>query len=139
MVQAIELAHAYLDIIVAVNVGNEALVDWNDHMVPMEAVIAYVQQIKHAIDQPVTVADTYTMWTAQGAELARELDFIGVHTYPVWEDKNIDEGMSYTIATLEEVQGGAARRRLAITEAGWATAASEFGDRAGQAKQKRYY
>ena len=29
---AIELANKFRDIIVAVNVGNEALVSWNDHM-----------------------------------------------------------------------------------------------------------
>lgn len=138
VVQAIELAHAYLDIIVAVNVGNECLVEWNDHMVPMEAVITYVKQIRHAIDQPVTVADTYTMWAARGAELARELDFIGVHTYPVWEEKDIGEGMSYTIATLEKVRAALPDAKMVITEAGWATVASEFGDRASQEKQKRY-
>ncbi len=35
----IELANEFDDIVVAVNVGNEALVDWNDHMVPLERVI----------------------------------------------------------------------------------------------------
>ena len=30
-------------------------------------------------------------------------------------------------------------RPLAILEAGWATVASEFGDRAGEAQQARYY
>ena len=34
--RGIELANEYSDIVVAVNVGNEALVSWNDHMVPLE-------------------------------------------------------------------------------------------------------
>jgi exo-beta-1,3-glucanase (GH17 family) len=33
--RGIELARRFDDIVVAVNVGNEALVDWNDHMVPL--------------------------------------------------------------------------------------------------------
>jgi exo-beta-1,3-glucanase (GH17 family) len=138
VVSAIELATAYRDIVVAVNVGNECMVDWNDHMVPVRTVIEYVKQVKAAIEQPVTVADTYTLWAAKGAELAAELDFIGVHTYPVWEEKDIDEGMSYTIATLEKVKAALPDAKIVITEAGWATVASEFGDRASQEKQKRY-
>ena len=136
--QAIELATAYRDIVVAVNVGNECLVDWNDHMVPVETVIEYVKQVKAAIEQPVTVADNYKWWATEGAALARELDFIGLHVYPVWEGKDIDEGMSYTIANVEEVKAALPTAKIVITEAGWASEASEFGERAGEEKQKRY-
>ena len=136
--KAIELATAYRDIVVAVNVGNECLVDWNDHMVPVETVIEYVKQVKAAIEQPVTVADNYQWWATEGAALARELDFIGLHVYPVWEGKDIDEGMSYTIANVEEVKAALPNAKIVITEAGWASEASEFGERAGEEKQKRY-
>lgn len=138
VVQAIELANAYLDIIVAVNVGNECLVDWNDHMVPVEAVIAYVKLVKHAIDQPVTVADNYKWWATEGADLARELDFIGLHVYPVWEERDIDEGMSYTIDNVQEVVDALPDAKIVITEAGWASVASEFGERASEEKQQQY-
>ena len=57
--RGIELAQQFDDVVVAVNVGNEALVDWNDHMVPLDQVIAYVRQVRAAIEQPVTVADNY--------------------------------------------------------------------------------
>lgn len=137
--RGIELANAYPDIVVAVNVGNEALVDWNDHLMPVEGVIAYVRRVKRAIEQPVTVAENYVWWINEGAELARELDFIGVHTYPVWEGKSIDEGLSYTIANIEAVHAALPDSPIAILEAGWATTAVEFGDRAGEAQQARYY
>ena len=65
--RGIELANQFDDIVVAVNVGNEALVEWNDHMVPLEKVIAYVRQVKAAIEQPVTVADNYEWWIQDGA------------------------------------------------------------------------
>ena len=99
--RGIELANRFDDIVVAVNVGNEALVEWNDHMVPLEKVIAYVRQVKAAIDQPVTVADNYEWWIQDGAPLAAEVDFLGVHTYPAWEEKTIDEALPYTIENMQ--------------------------------------
>src|SRR5690606_23730827 len=66
--EAIELANAYPDIIVAVSVGNEILVDWSDHRIhDVDVVIDYVRQVKAAVPQPVTVADNFAAWqTAAG-------------------------------------------------------------------------
>ncbi len=137
--RGVDLANQYEDIVVAVNVGNEALVSWNDHMVPLENVIAYVRQVKAAIEQPVTVADNYEWWIADGAPLAAEVDFLGIHTYPAWEEKTIDEAMAYTIENMERVQAALPDKPMAILEAGWATVAIEFGDRASEENQVRYY
>ena len=135
----IDLANEFPDTVIAVNVGNEALVDWNDHMVTLESVIAYVRQVKQAIEQPVTVADNYEWWIKDGAPLAAELDFLGVHTYPAWEQKTIDEAMAYTIENMTRVQAALPDKPIAILEAGWATVAIEFGDRANEENQARYY
>ncbi|MDJ0938373.1 MAG: hypothetical protein QNJ00_01285 [Woeseiaceae bacterium] len=137
--RGIELAQQFDDIVVAVNVGNEALVIWNDHMVPLEKVITYVRQVKAAIDQPVTVADNYEWWIEDGAPLAAEVDFLGVHTYPAWEEKTIDEALAYTIENMQRVAAALPGKPMAILEAGWATTASEFGERASEANQARYY
>ena len=139
IVRAVALANQYPDIVAAVAVGNEALVDWNDHMVPVGSVIRYVRQVKQSVSQPVTVADNYNWWAKHGVELARELDFISVHIYPQWEQKSIEEAIDYGIANLEAVRKALPDSRLVITEAGWATTASEFGARANEAQQKRYY
>ena len=135
----IRIANQYRDIVVAVAVGNETLVSWNDHMVPVESVIDYVRQVKKAVRQPVTVCDNYDWWSHHGAALARELDFISVHTYPEWEKKDIDEAMAYTIANLQAVRNALPHSHIVITEAGWATVAKEFGARASEEKQKKYY
>lgn len=137
--RAIQLARQYSNTVVAVSVGNEALVDWNDHMLPVDSIISYVRKVKQAIAQPVTLADNYNWWSHHGAALAKELDFVSVHTYPEWEQKDIDEAMPYTIANLQAVRNALPHSRLVITEAGWATVASEFGLRASEAKQQRYY
>lgn len=136
--EGIRLANKYRDIIVAVNVGNEALVDWNDHMVSVDSVKAYVRRVQQAIEQPVTVADNYKWWADHGSELAEVVDFVAIHAYPVWEEKDIDEGLSFTIENVEEVMKALPGKQIVIAEAGWATIASEFGERASQEKQKRY-
>ncbi|MEM7135301.1 MAG: glycosyl hydrolase [Myxococcota bacterium] len=137
--RGIALASEFEGIVVAVNVANEALVSWNDHMVPVERVIAYVQQVKAAIDQPVTVAENYVWWIEDGAGLAAEVDFLGVHTYPEWEGKGIDEALAYTIENVDSVRQAHPGKPIAILEAGWATIADEFGDRANEPAQARYY
>jgi len=137
--KAIRLANQYSNIVVAVAVGNEALVSWNDHMVPVDSVRRYVRQVKQSVSQPVTVADNYAWWAQHGTELAGEVDFISVHTYPAWEGKDIDQAMAHTIANIQAVRDALPRSRMVITEAGWATVAKEFGPRADEAKQKRYY
>lgn len=137
--RGVALANEFSDIVVAVNVGNEALVSWNDHMVPLDQVIAYVRDVKARIDQDVTVADNYEWWAQDGAPLAAEVDFLGIHTYPVWEERGIDEGLSYTLENMQKIYDAFPRKPIAILEAGWATTASEFGQRAGEEQQKRYY
>lgn len=137
--RGIDLATKFDDIVVAVNVGNEALVSWNDHMVSLERVIAYVRQVKTAIVQPVTVADNYEWWIEEGKPLATEVDFLGVHTYPAWEEKTIDEALAYTVENIQRVHEALPEKPIAILEAGWASVGVEFGDRASESNQARYY
>jgi len=137
--KGIKLANEYKDIIVAVNVGNEALVDWNDHKVATDTIISYVKRVKQSIKQPVTVADNYRWWADHGTDLAAVVDFVSLHIYPVWEGKDINEGMSYSIANFEDVQKALPNAKFVITEAGWPSIASEFGDRVSEEKQQMYY
>lgn len=136
---AIELANKYEGIVVAVNVGNEALVSWNDHMMKEDRVIQFIKEIKAKISQPVTVAETHYWWRDYGSNLAKELDFIGVHIYPLWEGEGIENGISFTIKGINDIKKKLPNAKIAILEAGWATIANEFGDRSSQVNQKLYY
>ncbi len=137
--RGIHLSNAYSDIVVAVNVGNEALVEWNDHLMDVDTVISYVKSVKRAIKQAVTVADNYDWWAKHGSELAEVVDFLAVHVYPVWEGKDIDEGLSYSIENILKVKKALPQSKIVISEAGWASVASEFGERASEDKQLQYY
>lgn len=136
--RGIRLANRYKEIVIAVNVGNEALVDWNDHKVATDTITGYVKDVKDAVSQQVTVADNYKWWADNGQQLARVVDFVSIHVYPVWEGKDIDEGMSYTLSNIEEVRKVLPEAPIIISEAGWPSVASEFGERANQEKQKQY-
>lgn len=57
--KGMHLANEYPEIVVAVNVGNEALVSWTDHLVDVDTMISYVKHVKNSIKQPVTVAENY--------------------------------------------------------------------------------
>jgi exo-beta-1,3-glucanase (GH17 family) len=137
--RGVELARRFSDVVVAVNVGNEALVDWNDHMVPVEKVISYVQRVKASIEQPITVADNYAWWARDGAQLAAEVDFLGVHIYPLWEYKTVDQALAYSMHNIRQVQAALPGKPIAILEAGWATAGSGFEEQANEANQKRHF
>jgi len=117
----IRLANEYEDVVVAVNVGNEVLIEWTAHPVREDRVIRYVREVKAGVTQPVTVADNHVWWRDHGAALAREVDFIAIHTYPLWEQKDIDEGLSYTVANYEDVRAAHPDQTIVIGEAGWAT------------------
>jgi exo-beta-1,3-glucanase (GH17 family) len=137
--RGIELARQFDDIVVAVNVGNEVLVDWTDHMVPLASIIAYLREVRAAVTQPVTVADSYPWWTDHGASLAAEVDFAGVHTYPVFEHRTIDEALPYMDAGISRLRAALRDKPVIVLEAGWPSVASEFPDQASEANQSRHY
>lgn len=137
--KGIKLANDYPEIVAAVNVGNEALVDWNDHKVDTDSIISYCKRVKNAIAQPVTVAENYEWWAAHGEKLASELDFIAIHVYPLWEGQDIHPDLAYSIANIQKVRDSLPESIIVISEAGWATVASEFGERANEEKQVQYY
>lgn len=137
--RGIELAKEFSDIVIAVNVGNEALVSWTDHLVKLKTVIGYVRQVKEAIPQRVTVAENFDWWAKHGAPLAKELDFVTVHSYAIWAGRDVDDALGFTASNIEAVRKALPGAQLAIGEVGWATTATEFGDRASEEKQARYF
>jgi exo-beta-1,3-glucanase (GH17 family) len=142
MVKLVELAHQYPDIIFSLSVGNEACVEWTDHYVPESKVLEYVKQVKEKAKQPVTFCENYVPWLFKLEKLAAEVDFISIHTYPVWEYKHIDESLDYTKENFHSVADNYPHKPIVITEAGWATHSNGRGINpvnVNEKYQKMYY
>ena len=138
----IEFANKYPDIIFSLSAGNEATVDWTDHYVAVESIIEYVKLIKKGASQPVTFCENYVPWYHKLKPLVDVIDFISIHTYPVWEYKNIHEALEYTKENYYSVANLYPDTPTMITEAGWATNSNGRGIDAhnvSEELQKIYY
>ena len=139
--RAIVLANQYPEIVDVVSAGNEATVDWTDHLVSPESVTEYVAYLQKNIKQPVTFCENYVPWLGKLDALAAQVDLISIHTYPVWEYKTIDEALAYTKENYAAVCQRHPHKQVIITEAGWATASNGRGippENVGEFYQKRY-
>lgn len=132
----ISLANSFPDIVTSVSVGNEASVDWSDHLVLVDKLISYVKRVKASIRQPVTFCENYVPWTSKLKPLVDELDFISLHTYPVWEHQTIDSALEYTKQNYYSVADHYPDKPVVITEAGWTTCSNGRGIQPWNASQK---
>lgn len=60
--EVILLANEFKGIVFSLSAGNEATVDWTDHLVPVESVIDYVKQLQEQTNLPVTFCENYLPW-----------------------------------------------------------------------------
>ena len=132
----IELANANPDVVFSVAVGNEATVDWTDHFVPVHRMIEHVRRVKQQVKQPVTFCENYVPWQHKLRDLVTELDFISLHTYPVWEYKHVHEALAYTRDNYDSVACLYPDKPVIITEAGWCTNSNGRGMNAEHAVQE---
>lgn len=140
--KAIELARRYSSIVFSVSVGNEASVEWTDHMVPVDRLVEHSRRLKAEIPHPVTFCENYVPWTEKLEPLAEVLDFISVHTYPAWEYRTLEDALEYTKRNYDSVVAHYPNKPVVITEAGWTTASNGRGIEpwnASEELQHRYY
>lgn len=140
--KAVSLCLEYPEIVFSVSVGNEAGVEWSDHLVPVDRLIGYARRLKAGVPQPVTCCDNYVPWTSKLIPLAAELDFISIHTYPVWEYRSIHDALEFTRQNYRDVVRHYPDKPVIITEAGWTTASNGRGidpANASEALQAAYY
>ncbi len=138
----IDLANQYPQTIVSLSVGNEACVDWTDHCVSVERVIEFARKVKKGARQPVTFCENYATWPNKLKPLTDEIDFISIHTYPVWEYKHMNEAIDYTIENYESVAGNYPNIPVVISEAGWSTSSNGRGinqEQASEENQMTYF
>jgi exo-beta-1,3-glucanase (GH17 family) len=123
----IDLSRRHEDIVFSVAVGNEATVDWTDHLVPVPRMVELVRRVRAAVAQPVTFCENHVPWQHQLRVLVPELDFISLHSYPLWEYKPVHEALACTQANVASVAAAHPGKPIVITEAGWCTASNGRG------------
>lgn len=119
---AIRLANAYPDLVVAVIVGNETCVDWSDHRMKPADLIPWIRRVRTAIKQPVTNADDYNFWNKpESGAVAAEVDFITLHAYPLWNGLQVDDAMTWAGGIYDEICRLHPDLPVIYGEIGWAT------------------
>ena len=122
VLRGIELANRFKDVIVGVNVGNEAQVFWSWHKMNMDNQIRYVRAIRNNTTVPVTIADDYNFWNKpEATRMAAELDFIVTHIYPLWNGKTLDTAIPWMDSTFKDIQRRYPEKQIVLGETGWAT------------------
>jgi len=104
--------------------------------------IEHVRRVKDAVPQPVTFCENYVPWREKLRDLVRELDFISLHTYPVWEYKHVHDALHYSKDNYNSVASLYPDKPVVITEAGWATSSNGRGihpENSSQDLQEIYY
>lgn len=163
------LANAFRDIVVAVSVGNETMVEWSTHKVPPADMARYLRKVRAAIQQPVTTNDNWAFWAAVPKEIAETVDYAAVHVYPFldtfynpsefdWRQKTVPEATrarAMVDATVAAAKAQFERARVGINklnlsqlpmvigETGWAAVDTAGGPnlafRAHPVNQKMYF
>lgn len=165
----IDLANRYSDIVLAVSVGNEAMVDFSFLKIPPATMGRYIKQVRDAVTQPVTTNDNWYFWVSAPNVVLDVIDFAAVHTYPLldtfynpdtwdWRQRDVpaaqraDAMMDAAIQSAKNEVGavrayldriGLADMPIVIGETGW-TAIDYNGDptlgfRASPVNQKMYF
>lgn len=165
----IRLANAFPDIVLAVSVGNEKLVEWSANRMDPPVLAAYLRKVRAAVRQPVTINDNWLYWSKVDKVIAESVDFAAVHVYPFldtfydptkydWRQKSVPEGqraqamIDATIAEAKKqfedaraglVKFGLGNLPMVIGETGWAAVDTNGGPalafRAHPVNQKMYF
>ena len=114
LLTGIALAKEYRNI-VRVIVGNEVLLRGD---LTADELSDYLERARAAIRQPVGYADTWATWL-KNPELARHVDFIGVHLFPYWEGVDVESAVDFCFRELKAVQAAYPKKPVIIAEIGW--------------------
>jgi exo-beta-1,3-glucanase (GH17 family) len=120
---AIRLAKAYPDTVLAVSIGNEAMVEWSGHRTPPEVIGGYLRKVRAAITQPITTNDNWLFWASVPKVIAENIDFAAVHVYPF-----LDTHYNATKYDWRQRQVPEAQRAQAMIDATLAEAKLQFND-----------
>lgn len=121
LIDLIELANQYQEIVLAVSAGNESVPEWNENLVEPSRVLYFVKQLKMNTNAIVTYCDNYVYWQHKLKEVAKVIDVISIHSYPVWVGVPVVEAVNTTIKEYNLINDLYPDKQVIITETGWPT------------------
>lgn len=134
------LANHHKDIVLGVSIGNENTAHWHPNKMNPEKLVEHAKYLKSKIDLPITFCEGAYEWRNQGVELAKVVDFISIHVYPLWQRVPYNEAVELTINQYHETKLEFPDKPVIFTEFGWTTSATENMDlsETNEAYQKGY-
>ena len=133
---------AHPDVINAVSVGNENTPSWGANNVPVERLIEFAERLREGTGKPVTFNEGAFEWESLD-ELAKHLDIISVHSYPLWYGNTVEEALEVNKTWYNKIKEIYPDKFVLFSEVGWATDCADFSQmkegQANEENQKKYY
>ena len=138
----VRIANENSDIINAVSIGNENTPEWGANNVPIERLISFAKILKSETNVPVTFNEGAFEWVKL-QELAKYLDIISVHSYPLWYGNTVEEALDVNKEWYKKICELYPDKPVIFSEVGWATNCADFSQmkegEANEENQKKYY
>lgn len=123
------LCNQYPEIILAAAVGNENTSDWHHNLMPAETIAAHATYLKSKVKCPVTFCEGAHYWRLKGKVIAEAVDFISIHSYPLWLKIPFKDAYKATVDDYLTIQAMFPKKQIIFTEYGWTTSADESMNR----------
>lgn len=117
----LDIANRYEKHIYALSVGNECTSDWHGNLMPESSLIDHVKYLRKKTNLPITFNEGAYFWQNKCKNLANEVDFISIHSYPVWVKIPYQDSVKYTINDYRETKVKYPNKPVIFTEIGWPT------------------
>ena len=122
------LANRYKAIVLGISIGNENTAHWHPNKMSPETLVEHAKYLKSKTDLPITFCEGAYEWRNQGVELAKIVDFISIHVYPLWQRVPYSESVELTVNQYHETKTAFPDKPVIFTEFGWTTSATENVD-----------
>lgn len=132
----IALANRYPGEIIAVSVGNENRPGWGSDLVVEQRLVEWVNTLRANVGQLITYNEGAPEWPGI-PEMAKAVDFISIHSYPVWNRVDCDQAIAFNKADFDKVQKLYPDKQVIFTECGWATCCNDSMDRSQVSEDKQ--
>ncbi|MBV8394590.1 MAG: glycosyltransferase, partial [Alphaproteobacteria bacterium] len=108
-----------------VMVGNENILRWDNQLgtadpyaVSPAQLIREIRNVKRNVRVPVGTSETADIWLRY-PELVKEVDFLGVHILPYWDESSSQAPLDYLKDKIAQLRKAYPNKNILVTEVGW--------------------